>query len=118
MRLYLLDEHIPGAYREQLVYHDSTLTVLMIGDEGAPPRGASDPEILKWCEQNGFILITNNRDSMPQHLVEHLAAGRHVPSIITINLKAPMGVILEDLMLIAGASFDDEYFDQILYVPL
>lgn len=68
MRLYLLDEHIPPIYRTQLLYHEPSLTVLTIGDEGAPARSTSDPEILKWCEQNNFNLITNNRNSIPQHL--------------------------------------------------
>lgn len=118
MLLYLLDEHIPPTYRTQLIYHEPSLTVWMIGDEGAPARGTSDPEILTWCEQNQFILITNNRNSMPQHLTDHLAAGHHVPGILIIDLKAPIGEVLEDLILIAGASYEDEFLDRIDYIPL
>ena len=36
MRRYLLDEHIPPIYRTQLLYHEPSLTVLEIGDEGVP----------------------------------------------------------------------------------
>ena len=118
MRRYLLDEHIPPTYCSQLLYHDPSLTVLAIGDENAPARGTSDPEILHWCEQNQFNLITNNRESMPQHLADHLAAGHHVPGIFTINLKMPIGLIIEHIILIAGASHEDEYIDQIVYIPL
>ena len=46
MRRYLIDENISGVYRTQLLHHEPSLTVLMIGDEGAPARGTSDPEIL------------------------------------------------------------------------
>ena len=118
MRRYLIDENISGVYRTQLLHHEPSLTVLMIGDEGAPARGTSDPEILHWCEQNHFNLITNNRKSMPQHLVDHLAAGHHVSGIFTINLKVSMGLIIEQLILIAGASHEDEFRDQIVYIPL
>ena len=118
MRRYLLDEHIPPIYRTQLLYHESSLTILAIGDEGAPARGTSDPEILHWCEQNHFNLITNNRKSMPQHLGDHLAAGHHVPGIFTINLEVSIGLIIEQIILIAGASYEDEFLDQIVYVPL
>ena len=55
---------------------------------------------------------------MPQHLSDHLAAGHHVPSIFTINLEAPMGLIIDQLLLIVGASDEDEYIDQITYIPL
>ncbi len=118
MRRYLLDEHVPPTYRAQLIYHETSLTVWVIGDEGAPARGTPDPEILKWCEQNHFSLITNNRKSMPQHLDDHLAAGHHVPGIFTINLEVSMGLIIEQLILIAGASHEDEFLDEIVYIPL
>ncbi len=55
---------------------------------------------------------------MPQHLADHLAAGHHVPGIFTINLDVSIGLIIEQLILIAGASFEGEYIDQIVYVPL
>ena len=118
MRRYLLDEHIPPIYRTQLLYHEPSLTILTIGDEGAPARSTPDPEILRWCERNHFNLITNNRRSMPQHLDDHLAAGHHVPGIFTINLNVSIGLIIEEIILIAGASHEDEYLDQIVYVPL
>ena len=118
MRRYLLDEHIPPIYQMQLLYHEPSLTVLTIGDEGAPARSTPDPEILIWCEQNYFNLITNNRKSMPKHLADHVAAGRHVPGIFMINLKVSMGLIIEHLILIAGASDEDEFLDQIVFIPL
>ncbi len=69
MLKYLLDEHIPPEYRTQLLHHEPALTVWMIGDEGAPPRGTLDPDILRWCDENGFTLVTNNRkichDTLP-----------------------------------------------------
>ncbi len=56
MRRYLIDENISPQYRTQLLYHEPSLTVLVIGDEGAPAKGTSDPEILVWCEQNLYCL--------------------------------------------------------------
>ena len=118
MRRFLIDENISPRYRTQLLYHEPSLTVLVIGDDGAPARGTPDPEILVWYEQNQFSLITNNRESMPQHLSDHLSAGHHVPGIFTINIEMPMGKIIEELLLIAGASDEDEYIDEIKYLPL
>ena len=118
MRRFLIDENISPEYRTQLRRHEPLLTVLVIGDEGVPARGTPDPEILEWCEKHQFNLITNNRESMPQHLSDHLAAGHHVPGIFTINLAVPMGKIIDELLLIAGASDEDEYIDEITYIPL
>ena len=76
---------------------------------GADIKGTLDPDILCWCERNGFVFVTNNRRTMPQHLTDHLSAGGHVLGIFIINLDMRMGPILEELILIAGAAHEDEY---------
>jgi hypothetical protein len=72
---YLLDEHISSLYRVQLVRREPELIVRIIGDPDAPSKGTLDPEILVWCEVYDFILVTNNRKSMPGHLADHLSQG-------------------------------------------
>jgi len=64
----LLDEHVAQLYREQLRRRDPAPTVWQIGDEGAPPKGTLDPELLLWCEANDYSLVTSNRASMLRHL--------------------------------------------------
>jgi hypothetical protein len=115
---YLLDEHLNPAYRSQLVRRKPELIMRIIGDLDAPPKGTLDPEILIWCEINGFILVTNNRKSMPKHLADHLTLGRHIPGIFTLNTDHSIGQTVEELLIIAGASFEDEYQDRIEYLPL
>lgn len=58
------------------------------------------------------------RKSMPVHLTDHLAEGRHVPGIFTLNTNMSIGETLDELILIALASETDEYQDQIAYLPL
>ncbi len=72
---YLLDEHMPSALRVQLLRRVPDLVVWMMGDPGAPHYGTLDPDILLWCEANGFLFITSNRKSMPVHFQEHLGPG-------------------------------------------
>ena len=115
---YLLDEHIASLYRIQLMRQAPDLVVRMIGDPDVPPKGTLDPEILIWCEIRDFILVTNNRKSMPKHLAAHLAEGRHVPGIFVIDPSKNIGETLAELIVIAGASFPNEYRDRIEYLPL
>ncbi|NJN65364.1 MAG: DUF5615 family PIN-like protein [Chloroflexaceae bacterium] len=115
---YLLDEHIPPVYRTQLLRTEPGLTVWTIGSPGAPPLGTPDPEILEWCEVHGFVLVTNNRKSMPNHLADHLVRGRHVPGILVIDLDIGIGAMIAELALIAGASSEDEYQDMMVYLPI
>lgn len=115
---YLLDEHMPLAYRTQLLSREPGLTIWKIGMPGVPPSGTLDPEILLWCETNNFILVTDNRKSMPVHLAGHLAAGRHVPGILTADITRDMARNLDDLLLVALAAAPGEYGDRIVYLPL
>lgn len=115
---YLLDEHMSLAYRTQLLLREPSLTVWKVGMPGAPAFGTLDPEILVWCEASGFVLVTNNRKSMPAHLADHLSAGRHVPGILTVDITRDIARNLDDLLLVALVAAPGEYEDRIVYLPL
>lgn len=115
---YLMDENVDPTYINQLRRLKPDLFVLAVGELTAPLRGTLDPEILCWCEEHEFILVTNNRKSMPVHLNDHLAQGHHIPGIFILNAKLSVGENLEELILIADASFEDEYQDRIDFLPL
>ena len=70
---FLPDENVNRAVQRQLQRLDREIEVLSIGDEGAPAAGSADPYILKWIEQNNYILVTENRSSLPKHLTEHFS---------------------------------------------
>lgn len=55
---------------------------------------------------------------MPVHLTEHLAQSRHIPGILVLNPSLSIGETLNDLMMIANASLENEYQDRIEYLPL
>ena len=114
---YLVDENLPRAWRGQLLRLEPTSVVQRIGQPGSPPRGTPDPAILTWCEENEFVLVTNNRHSMPGHLRDHVASGRHVPGILVIRAGWSVGRILRELVLMAEASLENEYQDRLINLP-
>ncbi|MGH9835650.1 MAG: DUF5615 family PIN-like protein [Blastocatellia bacterium] len=91
MLKYLLDEHVSHAYRKQLLRREPSLTVR--------------------------IIVTNNRSTMPVHLADHLAEGRHVPGIFILNPQMGFGETIEELILLAMASVEGEFRDQIAFLP-
>jgi hypothetical protein len=118
MNRFLLDEHLPGWWPRAIVLRTSELQVWHCGDPGAPGLGALDPQILEWCEAQQFYLLTNNRGTMPTHLANHSAAGRHVPGIFMVKPDFSIEQLVEELMLIDAASLPDEHQDQIQFLPL
>jgi hypothetical protein len=118
MTKYLLDENVGESLHKGLHARYPDIVVWRINDPAAPSIETPDPDILLWCETNGFMLVTNNRGSMPDHLRDHLASGHHFPGMITLNRKMSLRETIEELALIWGAANPDEYADQITYLPL
>ncbi len=115
---YLLDENVDKVYQPQFLRRNANLIMWVVGDPGTPPRGTLDPEILCWYEEHNFLLVTNNRTSMPVHLAEDIAQSRHTPGILVLSDKLTIGQTIDELILIAEASFDGEYQDQIVHLPV
>ena len=115
---FLLDEHVPKAIARGLYYREAEVQVFIMSGPGAPPIGTPDPDLLRWIEDHNCFLVTNNRSSMPTHLRDHLAAGRHVAGILVVPRRLSLGDVIDDLHLIWAASRPDEYQDQMVFLPL
>ncbi|NJK67086.1 MAG: DUF5615 family PIN-like protein [Microcoleus sp. CSU_2_2] len=115
---YLFDENVDPAYANQIRRRNPNVFVLAVGELTAPAQGTLDPEILIWCETHNFILVTNNRRSMPVYLADYLEQNRHIPGIFILNSKMSIGQNIDELILIYQGSFDDEYQDRIEHLPL
>lgn len=114
----LLDENVDTRLLAAVRRRSSSVEISQIGEPERPALGTKDPELLEWCEVNQYSLVTNNRRSMPGHLTDHLAAGRHVPGIFILSEDMSFGEIVDELLLIEGASEAEEYRDQLVYLPL
>jgi hypothetical protein len=72
--------------------------------------------LLSWCETHEFVLVTNNRRSMPGHLAEHLRLGGHVPGIFVLSPGMSIGETIDLLLDAASASLAGEHRDQIRFL--
>lgn len=115
---YLIDENVNPLYPNQIRLREPDILIKVIGEANIPSKGTLDPKILCWCEKNNFVLVTNNRTSMPVHLDDHVAINRHIPGIFILNPNLSIGENIEELILVALASEDNEYQDRIIYLPL
>jgi hypothetical protein len=118
IRGVLLDEHYyewwPGAITAAIPWLD----VRSVDDPDVPATGTKDPQILEWLEANQFILVTNNRSTMPGHLADFNARDRHVPGIFIAVSNFDIHLLAGELEMILGASLPGEFQDQIRFLPL
>ena len=118
MLKYLMDENVNPVFIAQIQRLKPEIVIRAVGGIAAPPTGTLDPDILNWCEHKQFVLITNNRASMPPHLADHLAENHHIPGILTLSKTMSVGQTIDELIFLAEASEKDEFLDQIRHLPI
>jgi hypothetical protein len=80
--------------------------------------GIKDPAILEWAAKEGRILITHDRQTMIMHANKRVSAGMPMTGLVVIKQGAKIGWVIDDLVIILGATSSDEWNNLVEYVPL
>ena len=115
---YLLDENLPAALETGLLRREPILGVVRVGQEGGPPVGTGDRDLLLVCESQQRLLVSRDRSTMVGHVARHLEAGRHTFGVFLARRRTTLHEIIEDLVVVWSASEAEEWRDQLLYLPL
>src|ERR1022692_1841420 len=114
---YLLDENARGVLWHAIVRHNANsaepLDVVCVGDLDDLPLASSDPDILRWADREGRILVTFDYHTMPAYLIDLLRAGRHLPGMFLIRRRSRIRDVVAWLALAAQSGDDDEWRDQV-----
>src|SRR5262245_33801477 len=118
---FLLDEHLRGPLWRAIQRHNASgglpIDALRVGDPADLPLGSVDPAVLAWAERKDRILLTLDRDTMANHLSDHLQAGRHSPGVFILDGSCSLTTLVGYLELVAHAGDPADYRDQITFVP-
>ena len=113
----LPDENAPHAIRDRLLRCFPDLRVPVIGGEAGPPLGSSDPDIIRWLDQEGCCLVTYNRATIPDHLGSHVMGGGHPIGIFAVRPNATIGEVIRELTAIWTDQVWTPYADKVTYIP-
>jgi len=80
--------------------------------------GADDPTVLAWAAQQGRVLLTHDVSTITKYAYERIEAGQAMPGVFEIQRSAPIGPVIEDVILLVECSLEGEWEDQIIYLPL
>ena len=114
---FLIDENLSPSIASGVLERNPAADIRYIGGPDAPSRGTLDPAVLDYCEQERRVLVTNNRKSMPGHLAALRVAGRHHWGIFEVRDENAVGEIIEELVLMHGATDASEHIDRIRWIP-
>lgn len=87
----------------------------------ARQRGMSttaDAAILDYAAREGLIVVSHDVNTMPAEAYARIEADQPLSGLIMVRQDDPIGVIIEDLILIWSASESEEWRDQVFFLPL
>ena len=110
------DENFNNDIVRGLWRRKSELDIVRIQDVGL--SGADDPTVLEWAAREGRVLLTHDVTTMTRYAYERVRAGQPMPGVFEVSRAVPIGLALEDILLLAECSLEGEWEGQVRYLPL
>ena len=79
---------------------------------------ADDPTILEWAAQQERVLLTHDVSTITKYAYDRIEAGQGMPGVFEVSRTAPIGQVIEDILLLVEGSLEGEWEGQIIYLPL
>jgi hypothetical protein len=113
---FAADENFNNDIVRGLLRRKPDLDIVRVRDAGL--SGAEDSKILEWAAKEGRILLTHDVSTMTRYAYERVQRHKPMPGIFEVSRDLPIGNIIEDILLLAEYSLDDEWNGQVRYLPL
>ena len=112
----LADENFSGELVRGLLLRDPELDLQRVQD--VELSSADDPVILGWAADNGRILLTHDRASMPSFAFERVVAGEPMAGVFVVHDRMAVRDAIEEVLLIDRCSEQEEWHGRVVYLPL
>lgn len=98
--------------------HRRNAAVDIVRIQDADLSGADDPTILEWTAQAGRVLLTHDVATMTRHAYDRVRQGQPMPGVFEVARNVPIGVAIDEILLLVECSLENEWEGQIRYLPL
>jgi hypothetical protein len=79
--------------------------------------GLTDGEVLAIASREGRVLVTHDHRSMPRHFGEFITTETS-PGVLVVPQHLAISAVVDDLLLVWGATDAAEWTNRICYLPL
>jgi len=79
-------------------------------------RGADDAAVLESAAERRLVL-THDVSTLIEFAWKRVASGKRHSGVAAVSQQAPVGAVVADLVLLVECSTDEEWADQILFIP-
>jgi predicted nuclease of predicted toxin-antitoxin system len=113
---FLADENFNRRVVTGLRRRDPGIDLLRVQDVGL--RTLDDAAVLAWAAAEGRVLLTHDAATMSDHAFDRVAAGLPMSGVFIVRDDLPVGAVIEDLLLVAELSSDDDWIGRVERLPL
>ena len=110
------DENFNGDILRGLFRRRSDLDILRVQDVGLD--ATPDSDILAWAATEGRILLTHDRDTMPNFAYARVRAGEPMPGVFVVTDVMPIGQAVNEILLAVECLLPEECKDFVRFFPL
>lgn len=112
----LADENFDNTIVRGLLRRNPNIDIVRVQDIDL--SGEDDPTILAWAAQEDRVLLTHDVATITRYAYERITQGQPMPGVIEVSLDAPIGRVIEDILLVLECGLEGELEGQIQYLPL
>jgi len=80
-------------------------------------RGVGDTEVLAQAAAANRVLLSHDHRTMINHFRNRLAAGKSSPGLLVVSQLAPIGPVVESIIVLWLVSDPSELRDQVYHLP-
>lgn len=116
MLLLAADENFDNDIVRGLLRRRPDIDIVRVQDVGL--SGASDPIILEWAAEQQRLLLTHDVATITHYAYQRVEAGQPMPGVIEVSKSTAIGTVIDDILLLAEFSVENEWEGRIIYLPL
>ena len=116
MLKFLADENFNNHIVRALLRRNKNFDIIRVQDVGL--SGVDDETILEFTTLENRLLLTHDAKTITKYAYEKMVKGEKVCGVIEISRAVPIRSAIEDILLLAGGSLENEWDNQIIYLPL
>ncbi|RUT08505.1 hypothetical protein DSM106972_016730 [Dulcicalothrix desertica PCC 7102] len=112
----LADENFNNIVVRGLLRRNPNIDIVRVQDVGL--SGKDDTTVLEWASQENRILLTHDVATVTYYAYKRVRQGQSMPGVLEVEVDAPVGQVIEDIITIIECSYEQELEGQIQYLPL
>lgn len=113
---FLADENFNNQIVRGVLRQNPAVDFVRVQDVGL--CGKDDPTVLAWAAEQDRIVLTHDVTTMTVFAYQRIEMGLSMPGLFGVSRRVSVGLAIEEILLLAEYSLEDEWEGQVRFLPL